>query len=74
MNNERARQLWEQAARSGHAEAQMAKAGDLGTEFTRMASYGRVVPDLWMQHATGAPVSAEPLLTSAREALDHLQN
>ena len=55
-------------------EAQMAEAGDLGAEFTRMASYGRVVPDLWMENATRSPVSAEPLLASAREALTQLQN
>jgi hypothetical protein len=39
-----------------------------------MASYGRVVPDLWMENATGAPVSAEPLLASARKALARLQD
>jgi len=55
-------------------EAQMAKAGDLGAEFTRMASYGRVVPDLWMENATRSPVSAEPLLASARKALARLQD
>jgi hypothetical protein len=38
-----------------------------------MASYGRVTPDLWMENATGSPVSAEPLLTAARRALDQLQ-
>ena len=37
-------------------EARMAESGDLGAEFTRMASYGRVVPDLWMKNATGSPV------------------
>ncbi len=55
-------------------EAQMAKAGDLGAEFTRMSAFGRVVPDLWMHNATGSPVSAEPLLASTREALAQLQN
>ena len=55
-------------------EEQMAKAGDLGAEFTRMARYGRVVPDLWMHNATGSPVSAEPLIAAARKALTHLQN
>jgi hypothetical protein len=54
-------------------EEQMAKSGHLGAEFTRMASFGRVTPDLWMENATGSPVSAEPLLTSARRALDQLQ-
>jgi hypothetical protein len=54
-------------------EEQMAKAGDLGVEFTRMASHGRVTPDLWMENATGSPVSAAPLLAAARRALDQLQ-
>ncbi|HXY26964.1 MAG TPA: hypothetical protein VEH82_01630, partial [Acidimicrobiales bacterium] len=40
-----------------------------GAEFERMASFGRVTPDFWMVHATGAPVSAEPLLAATRAAL-----
>ena len=40
-----------------------------GAEFERAASFGRVTPDLWMQHATGAPVSAEPLLRATEAAL-----
>ena len=40
-----------------------------GAEFERMASYGRVTPDLWMVHATGSPVSAEPLLRATEAAL-----
>ena len=40
-----------------------------GAEFERMASFGRVTPDFWMVHATGAPVSADPLLAATREAL-----
>jgi len=42
----------------------------LGDEIERMASFGDIVPDLWMRHATGAPVSARPLLRKAAEALD----
>src|SRR5207237_6717529 len=47
-----------------------------GAEFERAASFGRVTPDLWMQHATGAPVSAAPLLraTEAALAADRGQN
>jgi oligoendopeptidase F len=41
----------------------------LGAEVERMTRVGRVAPDLWMQQATGAPVSAEPLLLAARRAL-----
>jgi len=39
-----------------------------GAEFERVAAYGRVLPDLWMQHATGRPVVAEPLLDAATAA------
>ena len=41
----------------------------LGEEFERMARFGSVTPDLWMQHATGSPVSAEPLLRATEEAM-----
>ncbi len=38
-------------------------------EFTRMARYGAVLPDVWMEHATGAPVSAKPMLDATQRAL-----
>lgn len=44
-------------------------AATFAAEFTRMVRHGAVVPDLWMQHATGAPVSAEPLLSATTRAL-----
>jgi hypothetical protein len=40
-----------------------------GAEFERMTAFGRVTPDFWMVHATGAPVSAEPLLRATSAAL-----
>ena len=40
-----------------------------GAEFERVASYGRVTPDLWMVHATGKPVSVEPLFRATEAAL-----
>ncbi len=40
-----------------------------GAEFERVASFGRVTPDLWMVHATGDPVSAEPLFRATAAAL-----
>ncbi len=40
-----------------------------GTEFERVASFGRVTPDYWMVHATGASVSAEPLFRATAAAL-----
>jgi len=50
-------------------EEQMKKSGSIGPEFERMAKMGRVTPDLWMENATGKPVSAEALLTATAEAL-----
>jgi hypothetical protein len=40
-----------------------------GKAFEAAASYGHVTPDLWMQHATGKPVVAEPMLDAAAAAL-----
>ncbi|MCA9680074.1 MAG: hypothetical protein KC464_33895 [Myxococcales bacterium] len=39
------------------------------SEFERVARQGRILPDLWMQGATGAPVSTESLLTATKAAL-----
>lgn len=50
-------------------EEQVKKSGKLGEEFERMARFGSVVPDLWMEHASGAPVSAGPLLRATEAAL-----
>jgi hypothetical protein len=50
-------------------EEHMKKTGKLGPEFERMSRYGSVTPDLWMQNATGAPVSAGPLLRATEHAL-----
>ena len=50
-------------------EEQIKKAGKIGPEFERMASYGSVAPDLWMMHATGKPVGPEALLGAAERAL-----
>ena len=40
-----------------------------GAEFERVSKLGHVSPDLWMEHATGKPVVAEPLLRAAAEAI-----
>ena len=45
----------------------------LGPEFERITRFGSVTPDLWMQNATGLPVSAEPLLAATKEALVELK-
>src|SRR5262249_18441690 len=43
-----------------------------GDEIERIAKFGNVAPDLWMQNASGKPVSAEPLLTATEHALASL--
>ena len=43
------------------------------TPVTTAASYGRVVPDLWMQHATGKPVVAEPMIEATEAALNAMK-
>jgi len=50
-------------------EEQIKKSGSIGPEFERMAKMGRVTPDLWMENATGKPVSADALLCATAEAL-----
>jgi hypothetical protein len=50
-------------------EEQMKKAGAIGPEFERMAKEGRVIPDLWMENATGRPVGPEALLEATKRAL-----
>jgi hypothetical protein len=51
-------------------EGQVRKAGKVGPEFERMATFGSVSPDLWMRNATGEPVSSRALLEEARRALE----
>jgi hypothetical protein len=50
-------------------EEQVPKGKSLGEEFERMATCGSVTPDLWMIHATGNSLSAEPLLRATERAL-----
>ena len=42
---------------------------ELAPEMERMCRLGRLAPDVWMEQAVGGPVSAEPLLRAAAEAL-----
>jgi hypothetical protein len=44
-----------------------------GKAFEHAASYGHVTPDLWMQHATGRPVVAEPMLEATKAALQAMR-
>jgi hypothetical protein len=39
-------------------------------EFTRIARYGAVLPDVWMKYATKQPVSAQPMLDASKRALE----
>ena len=54
-------------------EEQMEKAGNIGSEFERMATVGSLIPDLWMKKATGAPVGAEALLAETEKALSAIK-
>jgi hypothetical protein len=49
--------------------AHLPQGAAFGSEIERITRVGRVTPDLWMKEATGAPVTARPLLESARSAL-----
>ena len=50
-------------------EEHLKRSGPLGPEFERMAKYGSVTPDLWMEHATGKPISPRIMLEAAEQAL-----
>ncbi|MCH9650175.1 MAG: hypothetical protein K0U98_18200 [Deltaproteobacteria bacterium] len=45
---------------------------DFGKEFERICQLGQLTPEAWMRQAVGAPLSAEPLLEAAAEALEAL--
>ena len=49
------------------------KGKTMATEMERMCRQGRLAPDIWMQQAVGAPVSADPLIKAATEAIKKLQ-
>jgi hypothetical protein len=53
-------------------EEKMKKAGKIGPEFERMTKMGRVTPDLWMENATGKPVSPDALLAATEKALGQI--
>ena len=42
---------------------------NLAQEMERMCSIGNIVPDLWMERATGNPISPRPLIRAAEEAI-----
>jgi hypothetical protein len=53
-------------------EEQVKKSGTLGKEFERMATQGRIAPDLWMKRASGLPVGAEAMIEATKRALSTL--
>lgn len=44
---------------------------DFAEEMVRMCKIGKLTPDLWMQEATGEPVSSEPMLRAVRKAIEN---
>jgi hypothetical protein len=52
---------------------QMDKAGNIGAEFERMTVQGRLIPDVWMKRATGAPVGPQAMLAATERALKRLE-
>jgi hypothetical protein len=68
-------QIEEQMRKAGQ-DASGAETGGMryiGPEFERMATFGSVAPDLWMEHATGQPVGPDALLEAARRALEEAE-
>ena len=45
------------------------KRGSFGAEFERICRLGSISPDAWMRQAVGSPLSAEPMIKAAGEAL-----
>lgn len=48
------------------------KGRNLGAEMERMCRLGALTPDEWMRRAVGSPISAEPLIRGAAQALQRL--
>lgn len=46
---------------------------NLAEEIDRMYTQGSVIPQWWMKHAVGSPISIEPLLAATKEALQKLK-
>jgi len=45
----------------------------LGPEFERICKLGSITPDVWMRQAVGNPLSAQPLLDAAAQALESIE-
>ncbi len=46
---------------------------NLGEEMKRIYTYGCIIPQLWMKNAVGSPLSSQPMLECAAEALKHIK-
>jgi len=53
---------------------QVLKDKNLGTEMERMCRLGRLTPEAWMHVAIGEPISVEPMLNAAENALGIIIN
>jgi hypothetical protein len=49
------------------------KGKNIANELTRMLTQGRIIPQIWMEHAVGSKISTKPLLKSTDEALKALK-
>ena len=47
---------------------------NLGVEFERMSKIGKLLPNSWMNEATGSDISPEPLLNQAEKAILELES
>ncbi len=51
---------------------QQVQGKNLAEEIDRMYTRGSIIPQAWMKHAVGSPISIEPLLDATKEALQAL--
>lgn len=51
---------------------QQVQGKNLAEEMDRMYTRGSIIPQVWMKHAVGSPISIEPLLDATKEALQAL--
>ena len=49
------------------------KTHSLASEVDRIFALGQLTPDVWMKRAVGNPLSNQPILTAASEAIKHIQ-
>ena len=49
------------------------KGKNIADELTRMLTQGRIIPQIWMEHAVGDKISIDPLLNLTAEALKTLR-